>query len=69
MIDKPMSNLGFKFMALYFRFRDYFFPPTKILEQVGIQSGMNVLDFGAGSGSYSVPVAQLVGPTDRKSVV
>lgn len=65
MIDKPMSNLGFRFMALYFRFRDYFFPPTKILEQVGIQSGMNVLDFGAGSGSYSVPVAQLVGPIGK----
>ena len=65
MIDKPMSKFGFRFMALYFRFRDYFFPPTKILEQVGIQSGMNVLDFGAGTGSFSVPVAQLVGPTGK----
>jgi ubiquinone/menaquinone biosynthesis C-methylase UbiE len=56
MIDKPMSKFGFRFMALYFRFRDYFFPPTKILEQVGIQSG---------TGSFSVPVAQLVGPTGK----
>jgi ubiquinone/menaquinone biosynthesis C-methylase UbiE len=63
MIDKPMSKFGFRFMTLYFRFRDYFFPPTKILEQVGIQSGMNVLDFGAGTGSFSVPVAQLVYPS------
>jgi precorrin-6B methylase 2 len=26
-------------------------------------SRANVLDFGAGSGSYSIPAAQLVGPT------
>lgn len=57
-----MSNLGFRFMSFYFRFRDYFSPPTKILKQVGIQAGSNVLDFGAGSGSYSIPAAQLVGP-------
>jgi ubiquinone/menaquinone biosynthesis C-methylase UbiE len=63
MIDKPMNNLGFRFMTFYFRFRDYFTPPTKILKQVRIQAGSNILDFGAGSGSYSFPAAQLVGPT------
>jgi ubiquinone/menaquinone biosynthesis C-methylase UbiE len=65
MIDRPMSNLGFRFMSMYFQFRDYFNPPTKILEQIGIQAGSNVLDFGAGSGSYSIPAAQLVGPTGK----
>jgi ubiquinone/menaquinone biosynthesis C-methylase UbiE len=63
MMDKPMNNLGFRFMSFYFRFRDYFSPPTKTLERIGIQAGANVLDFGAGSGSYSIPAAQLVGPT------
>lgn len=63
MIDKSMNNLGFRFMTFYFRFRDYFTPPTKILKQVRIQAGSNILDFGAGSGSYSFPAAQLVGPT------
>ena len=58
-----MSNLGFRFMSFYFRFRDYFSPPIKFLERVGIQAGSIVLDFGAGSGSYSIPAAQLVGPT------
>lgn len=58
-----MSNLEFRFMSFYFRFRDYFAPPTKILEQIGIQAGSNILDFGAGSGSYSIAAAQLVGPT------
>jgi ubiquinone/menaquinone biosynthesis C-methylase UbiE len=65
MTDKPMSNIGFRFMALYFRFRDYFSPPTKILEHAGIQSGLNVLDFGAGSGSYSFAAASIVGPNDK----
>jgi ubiquinone/menaquinone biosynthesis C-methylase UbiE len=60
-----MSNLSFRFMALYFQFRDYLHPPTKILERVGIQSGSNVLDFGAGSGSYSIPAAELVGSTGK----
>ena len=60
-----MNNLGFRFMSLYFRFRDYFTPPIKILEKIGIQGGANVLDFGAGSGSYSIPAAQLVGPTGK----
>jgi hypothetical protein len=63
MMEKPMNNLGFRFMPLYFRFCDYFAPPIKILERIGIQAGANVLDFGAGSGSYSIPAAQLVGPT------
>jgi ubiquinone/menaquinone biosynthesis C-methylase UbiE len=52
-------------MSIYFLFRDYFSPPTKILERIGIQTGSNVLDFGAGSGSYSIPAAQLVGPTGK----
>jgi hypothetical protein len=31
-----MNNFGFRFMSIYFQFRDYFSPPTKILERVGI---------------------------------
>ena len=64
-MDRPMNSLGFRFMSFYFRFRDYFFPPTKTLERIGIQAGANVLDFGAGSGSYSIPAAQLVGPNGK----
>jgi ubiquinone/menaquinone biosynthesis C-methylase UbiE len=52
-------------MSIYFRFRDYFHPPTKTLEQIGIRAGSNILDFGAGSGSSSIPAAQLVGPTGK----
>jgi ubiquinone/menaquinone biosynthesis C-methylase UbiE len=63
MMDKPMHNIGFRLMSIYFRFRDYFSSPTKILERIGVQTGSIVLDFGAGSGSYSIPAAQLVGAT------
>ena len=61
-MDKPMSNLSFNFITFFFKFRDLFSSPIKTLEEIGIRSGWNVLDYGAGSGSYSIPAAQLVGP-------
>jgi ubiquinone/menaquinone biosynthesis C-methylase UbiE len=64
-MEKPMSKISFKFMSFFFKFRDLFFPPIKTLEKIGIRSGWNVLDYGAGSGSYSIPAAQLVGPTGK----
>jgi ubiquinone/menaquinone biosynthesis C-methylase UbiE len=64
-MDKPMSNLSFNFMALFFKFRDFFSSPIKILEEIGIRSGWNVLDYGAGSGSYSIPAANLIGPMGK----
>lgn len=60
-----MHNLGFRFMSIYFLFRDYLSPPTKVFEKVGIQAGLTILDFGAGSGSYSIPSAQRVGPAGK----
>jgi ubiquinone/menaquinone biosynthesis C-methylase UbiE len=63
-MEKPMNKISFNFMS-FFKFRDFFFPPIKILEKIRIRSGWNVLDYGAGSGSYSIPAAQLVGPTGK----
>ena len=60
-----MSNFSFNFMTFFFKFRDLFYSPIKILEEIGIRSGWNVLDYGAGSGSYSIPAAQLVGSTGK----
>ena len=65
MIDSPMSNLSFKFMSFFFKFRDFYCPPNKILKQINIQPGSHILDYGCGSGSYSIPAAQLVGPTGK----
>ena len=60
-----MSDISFYFMSFFFKFRDFFSSPIKILEKIGIRSGWNILDYGAGSGSYSIPAAQLVGPTGK----
>src|ERR687898_1201302 len=65
MNDIPMSSLGFKFMGLFFKFRDLLTSPTKFLEHTGIGPGWNVLNYGCGTGSYSIPAAQLVGPMGK----
>jgi ubiquinone/menaquinone biosynthesis C-methylase UbiE len=60
-MDKAESNLGFRLMALGYRFRDLRLPRLNILEEVGIKPGFQVLDYGCGPGGYIVPLAELVG--------
>lgn len=60
-MDKPKSNLDFRFMSLTYRFRDFFKPRMNILKEVGIKPGFQVLDYGCGPGGYIVPLAELVG--------
>jgi ubiquinone/menaquinone biosynthesis C-methylase UbiE len=60
-MDKPMSKVGFKLMALVFRIRDLLRPRMDLLKEVGIEPGICILDYGCGSGSYIDPLAQLVG--------
>jgi len=62
-MDKPMSGMGFKLMALIFRIRDFFRPRMDVLAEVGIESGYCILDYGCGPGSYIAPTAQLAGKT------
>jgi ubiquinone/menaquinone biosynthesis C-methylase UbiE len=38
---------------------------SKMLSEVGIDEGQSVLDFGCGSGTYSIPAAKLVGKNGR----
>lgn len=59
-MDKPMANLHFKFMSFGYKFRDFFLPRMNILEEVGIETGFHVLDYGCGPGSYITAVAELV---------
>ena len=60
-MDKLKSNLGFRFMAFGYKFRDFFRPRMTILKETGIKPGNYVLDFGCGSGSYIIPTAKLTG--------
>ena len=38
---------------------------SKMLSEAGIGEGQSVLDFGCGSGTYSIPAAELVGRNGR----
>jgi len=58
-----MTEFGFKAMSFFFRFRDFFQPRKKVLAEVNIEPGFNILDYGCGPGSYATVAAQLVGET------
>jgi 23S rRNA U2552 (ribose-2'-O)-methylase RlmE/FtsJ len=64
-LDKLMSSFGFKLMSLMFKVRDFFRPRLDVLNEAGIESGLSILDYGCGSGSYIVPLAELVGPSGK----
>lgn len=60
-MDRVESNLSFKFMAVSYKFRDFFQPCIDILKEVEIKPGDHVLDYGCGPGSYIIPLTGLVG--------
>lgn len=59
------SNTSFRVMAWYLRFRERFRKPADFVGNLGIEEGHNVLDYGCGIGSYTIPAARLVGKTGR----
>ena len=61
-MDRPMPNMHFRIMACMFRVRDLFLPRIKVLKEVEIKPGFRVLDYGCGTGSYTIAAAELVGP-------
>ena len=60
-MDKAESNFAFRLMALTYRVRDTLRSRKHILDETGIKPGDFVLDYGCGSGSYTIPLAELVG--------
>ena len=48
-----------------YKFRDLLLPRKNILKEMGIQPGFHVLDYGCGSGSYLIPLAELVGKSGK----
>ena len=64
-MDKVESNSGFRLMALGYKLRDLRLPRRNILKEVGIKPGFRVLDYGCGPGSYTFPLAELVGESGQ----
>jgi len=60
-----MSDLGFRFMTLAFKIRDFLRPRREVVKEVGIKEGFHVLDYGCGPGSYVTVVAELVGKSGK----
>jgi ubiquinone/menaquinone biosynthesis C-methylase UbiE len=64
-MEEPESDIIFHANILIFKFRDFFFPRRKILEEAGIKPGFKVLDYGCGSGSYIRDASEMVGPSGK----
>ncbi|GAB7017060.1 class I SAM-dependent methyltransferase [Methanogenium cariaci] len=62
---EAMSNIGFKLMALSFRMRNMANPPEKLLDKIGIENDMVVVDYGCGPGSYIKYASAMAGAGGR----
>jgi ubiquinone/menaquinone biosynthesis C-methylase UbiE len=59
-----MSNFAFTMMALVgIPIRNIFMPPDKMLAEVEIKPGSQVLDFGCGPGVFTTKIAEKTGPS------
>jgi len=57
-----MKHLGFLKQLGEFQFKQWLDNNAyEFLEDVGVRSGSTVLDFGCGSGTYTIPAAKIVG--------
>jgi len=57
-----MSDLSFRMMEIIFKVVDLFFPHIKKrVRKFGIEEGTTVVDYGCGSGRYTVKFAEFVG--------
>ncbi len=59
--DRPVPSSMFRMMSLVLRIREPFKKPMQRLQEVGLQEGQTVLDYGCGIGSYVIPASKLVG--------
>ena len=60
-----MSDFQFHAITLMFRFRDFFFPRRRVLEEAGIKPGFRVLNYGCGSGPIFLIPPDMVGPSGK----
>lgn len=62
---KKLSNWDFKIMSFLFKIRDFFKNPMNKIEKIDVKEGEYVLEYGCGSGSFTIPLAEVVGPSGR----
>jgi len=62
---KPMPDIAFKAMSLYFALRHRLDDVTKPLKNAGIKGGDVILDFGCGPGHYTIAAARIVGQNGK----
>ncbi|NSW58435.1 MAG: class I SAM-dependent methyltransferase [Armatimonadetes bacterium] len=60
---RQASRIAFNLLGAALGLRDRFLPPERVLHEAEIRSGMTVIDYGCGTGSFILPVAGLVGET------
>jgi len=59
------SKLHFMIHCAIFKIRDCLKPRRRILDSIKIERGFSVLDYGCGSGSYIIPLVEIVGNNGR----
>jgi ubiquinone/menaquinone biosynthesis C-methylase UbiE len=52
-------------MAFGFKLRDFFKPRQNIVEEVGLNRGFQVLDYGCGPGGYVLAVSEAIGSSGK----
>lgn len=60
-----ISNMHFRMMVAGLAIRDFFNHREEILEEAGLGHGFQVLEYGCGTGSYTILAAGLVGESGR----
>jgi ubiquinone/menaquinone biosynthesis C-methylase UbiE len=64
--EAAKKHLGFVKHLDEFRFKRWLDRnASQFLTKVGVMAGQEVLDFGCGSGTYTIPVGKLVGEAGR----
>ncbi len=64
-MKKQQSNFSFRLLSLWIKLRSPSRKPKEKLQELGVKEGQTILDYGAGTGAYSIPAAELVGVSGK----
>jgi len=63
--EKSHSNFGFKAMSFFFKIRDFFKDPMDKVSKTDVKKDDYILEYGCGPGSFTIPLAEMVGPSGK----